>query len=129
MHAFNAYEGYKIGIEGTEGRLEYNSFKDTSWNLSNVTVPGSEEMRGQQMRLFLPGKGVEDVEIPVVEGSHGGADPQLREDFFGRDWDEPVPERMASLSEAVQAVLIGAAANKSIATDRPVHVQSLLSDA
>jgi hypothetical protein len=33
---------------------------------------------------------------------------------------------MASLEEAVQAVLIGAAANRSIATGRPVDVQRLL---
>ena len=33
---------------------------------------------------------------------------------------------MASVEEAAQAVLVGAAANESIATGRPVAVQELL---
>ena len=37
-------------------------------------------------------------------------------------------EQMAELPEAVQAVLIGVAANKSIATGEPVDVQRLLEE-
>jgi len=37
----------------------------------------------------------------------------------------PPSPRMASLEEAIQAVLIGAAANKSIASGKPVDVRKL----
>jgi len=114
LHAFNAYEGYIISFEGTEGRLEYTTVKDTSWSMSNVTLPGTETIAGRSLRLMRPGKGIEEVEIPKAEGGHGG------------DWDEPPTEQMASIPEAAQAVLVGAAANLSIATGEPVQVQSLL---
>ena len=51
---------------------------------------------------------------------------QLRAEFFARPWDAEPTERMASVEEAVQAVLVGAAANESIETHRPVAVQRLL---
>jgi len=128
LHAFAAFEGHVFYAEGTEGKLEFVSIKDTSWSLGSVTMPGLEELAGHWIKLYRPNKGVEEVPIPKVEGGHGGADPQLREEFFGRDWNEPPTDRMASLDQAVQAVLIGAAANKSIATGQPIRVQSLLEE-
>ena len=80
----------------------------------------------QTRQLYLPRVGGGEVPIERAAGGHGGADPQLRAEFFGRDWDAKPTEQMASLEEAVQAVLIGAAAGESIATGQPVSVQELL---
>ena len=126
--AFAAYEGMLVVLEGTEGRLEYESVKDTTWAVGNRIVPGMEEMSGPRLTYYHPRKGPEQLEIPKAEeGSNGGSDPALRRDFFGLPWDAERPDRMASLDEAIQAVLIGAAANESIANGgQPVKVQSLL---
>jgi len=126
LHAFSPLEGYIISIEGTEGRLEFNTLKDTAWAFGAITTPGMEKMKGETLRLIRPGKGIEDVPVSRLEGGHGGADPALRDDFFGRGITAKPTERMAPLDQAVQAVLIGAAANASIATGRPVRVQELL---
>ena len=67
------------------------------------------------------------LEVARLEGSHGGSDPALRADFFARSWDSEERGHMATLEEAVQAVMVGAAANVSIAEGgRPVRVQELL---
>lgn len=124
--AYSPYESQRVVIEGTKGRLEYFAGINTGWVVDSKPLPGIEEIATEQIRLYLPGEGATEVPIQRPEGGHGGADPQLRADFFGRPWDAPPNERMASVAQAVQAVLIGAAANESIATGRPISVQDLV---
>jgi hypothetical protein len=81
---------------------------------------------GETLKLYIPGEGMEAIPLQRGEGGHGGADPQLRADLFGRAWDAEPTDRTASLMDAVQAVLIGVAADKSITTGQPVEVQGLL---
>lgn len=126
LQAFASYEGHRIIIEGTKGRLELRTVKNTSWASGGMAVPGVEELVGEDLRIFEPGGGVSDIPIERLEGTHGGSDPLLQDDLFGRDWDLPPTEQMASLDQALQAVLVGAAANQAIATGQPVDVQSLL---
>ena len=126
LHAFSPLEGYIISIEGTAGRLEYTTHKNTKWAPGSIVIPGLEKMQALSLRLIRPGKGIEELEIPQVEGGHGGADPALRAEFFGRGNNPTATERMAPLDQALQAVLIGAAANVSIATGNPIHVRTLL---
>ena len=125
--AYAAYEGISLVLEGTEGRLEYRSVVNTGWAVGNRMVPGMDEMAGESLKYFHPRKGEEVLQVPRLEGSHGGSDPALRADFFARPWDADDQGRMATLHEAVQAVLVGAAANASIAEGgQPVRVQELL---
>jgi predicted dehydrogenase len=126
--AYSPIESLHVAIEGTQGRLEHTTIYDTGWCVGRGNrLPGVENVRGETQRLFLPGKGITEIPIARGEGEHGGADPQLRRDFFARPWDKPPNEKMASLDQAVQAVLIGAAVNQSLAAGgRPVQVQRLL---
>jgi hypothetical protein len=85
------------------------------------------ETIGEELALYSPKKGFRRLPIPKVAGSHGGADPQLQHDFFGRPWDAKPTARMAPLEQAIQAILIGHAANVSIARGgAPVEVQAFL---
>ena len=125
--AYSPIESLRVAVEGTKGRLEHSTIYDTGWCVGGNRLPGVENVGGETQRLFIPGQGIEEVPIARGEGEHGGADPQLRRDFFARSWDEPPNERMASLDQAVQAVLIGAAVIKSLAAGgRPIEVQKLL---
>jgi predicted dehydrogenase len=124
--AYSPYESERIVFEGTKGRLEYLARMSTGWMVDSKPLPGIEEMASQELKLYIPGKGVEEVKIEQKEGSHGGADPQLRADFFGRDWDAEMHEQMASVDAAVQAVLVGLAVNESIESGQAVEVQRLL---
>jgi hypothetical protein len=100
---------------------------DTKWAAGNVTVHGLSQAMGEELALYSPKRGYRRLPIPKVAGSHGGADPQLQHDFFGRPWDAPPTKRMAPLEQAVQAILIGHAANVSIAKGgAPVKVQEFL---
>jgi len=126
--AHSPYESQRLVVEGTDGRLEYFGRSATGFAMGGAHLPGIEEISAEWLKLYLPAEGVIDVPIERPEGSHGGADPQLRNDFFNRPWDAEPNEQMASVEEAVQAILVGVAANKSMATGRPVSVQRLLKE-
>ncbi|MFO7897588.1 MAG: Gfo/Idh/MocA family oxidoreductase [Planctomycetota bacterium] len=129
LTAYCPYESQRVIVEGTEGRLEYFGRSATGFASGSQHLPGIEEIATEWLKLYLPAEGAVDVSLERAEGGHGGADPQLRHDFFGRDWALEPNDRMASLAEAVQAVLVGAAANRSIANaGEPVDVQSLLDE-
>jgi len=127
LKAYASYEGILMTLEGTDGRLEYEVTEDTSWVIGDHTQYGLGQQYVRRLTYYSMAGGAQQIEIPTVSGSHGGADPQLREDFFAAPWDEPRPDRMADLDEAIQAVLVGAAANASIeSAGAPIKVQALL---
>lgn len=126
LNAFSPYESLRCVIEGSKGRLEYTVQYGTGWAVGGQRLPGVEQHQGETLRLYLPGKGIREVAIREQKGGHGGADPRLRAEFFGQDWRRKPSDRMASLEEAVQAVMVGVAANTAIATGKTVDVQRQL---
>jgi predicted dehydrogenase len=126
--AYSPVETLYVAIEGTKGRLEHRTLYGTGWVISKGNrLPGVETVAGEKQKVFMPNQGIEEVDIQRQAGDHGGADPQLRHDFFAKPWDEPRNEHMATVDEAVQAVLIGHAINKSLAAGgKAIDVQALL---
>jgi predicted dehydrogenase len=118
--AYAPTEGIRISIDGTLGRVEHVT------GLAAGLLPGLEKPANERQRLIPADAPVMEIPLTRPEGDHGGADPLLRKDFIGRDWDLAPNAQMASVEEAAQAVLIGAAINKSLATGRAVNVQELL---
>jgi predicted dehydrogenase len=118
--AYAPYESQRVIIDGTIGRLEYQTA------LSAGLVPALETISKESQRLIVAHEKILDIDINRADGDHGGADPMLLKDFIGRDWNLPATSQMASLEQAVQAILIGAAINKSLQTGQSVNVQELL---
>ena len=66
-----------------------------------------------------------EVEAPVAEGGHGGADPLMLEDLF---LPSPSPDplgRAASYRDGAASILLGNAANLSIEAGELVDVGAL----
>jgi predicted dehydrogenase len=122
--AYSPWEGFRVCFTGTKGRLEVEIVES-----SYVSAAGTKSMEGAARErritlrpMFEPPR---DVEIPVAEGGHGGGDPVLLNDLFGR----PVPDpfnRAASHVDGAWSILTGIAANRSIRTGLPVDVESLV---
>jgi predicted dehydrogenase len=129
--AYASYEGQQVALEGTEGRLEWNLRQTTIWAMGRKKQGMSSLVQsGQQFDRVTYTAPYEDqmetdLTPPPIEGSHGGADSQLRDMIF-RASSAPDPlGRRAVLEEGIQAVLIGIAANRSIALGgRPVDIQT-----
>lgn len=129
--AYASYEGQQVSLEGTEGRLEWNLRQSTKWAVGSKKGQSAKSLAqsGEQfdeIQYTAPySHEATDLTPSAREGSHGGADPNLRATVFSRT-QQPDPLRQrAHLEDGIQAVLIGIAANRSIALGgQPVDIQT-----
>jgi len=65
--------------------------------------------------------------VPVVPlpGNHNGADPVLAEQMFSASAPADPFNRAAGHEQGAASILIGVAANNSIASNRPVRINDL----
>ncbi|OGS19961.1 MAG: hypothetical protein A2252_01560 [Elusimicrobia bacterium RIFOXYA2_FULL_39_19] len=121
LSTFASYEGYDMIVEGTKGRMVYSTIYETDCYSGKTRIPGAEKKAGEKLQLFLLNQSVTDIKIPKVDGSHGGADILLLQDLFGNKENSD----LATIEEAIDAVLIGDAANKSLKTGKTVSIKEI----
>lgn len=112
------YEGYRLAINGTKGRIETQEFDEPS----RVPFPIPE-----QTIDYYPLFGSKEV-IHVVqnEGGHGGGDPLLQEDLFlGVDPVRPFPI-LAGAEAGAYSIAMGEAVWRSSKENRPFSIEELL---
>jgi predicted dehydrogenase len=127
LNAYSPYEGYRVTFTGDRGRLEYSEMHgahliDTSG--LDDKHPGAEQ---RELRVFPHFKQPYPVEIEKLDGAHGGSDPLLQEQIFSHT---PAPDplgRSAQHEQGAASILIGIAANQSIATGQPIALSALVS--
>jgi predicted dehydrogenase len=133
--AYASYESMRIAIEGTLGRIEFYHRYGTGWAVGHESEPKGESIANDgkdaedfgEVKLYLPRqRQVRNITAPLREGGHGGSDPKLRQFLFGdRELPDPLGQK-APLEAGIQAVLVGLAANASMAQGgAPIAVQSL----
>lgn len=127
--AYSPWEGYRVAITGTKGRLElydkHGSHIIAGQSDAELSAAQARE-HAQQLRVF-PMFGVPyNVEIPQAEGGHGGGDSLLQEQLFSPTAPVDPFGRTASHIDGAASILLGIAANKSLATGLPVQVDDLL---
>jgi predicted dehydrogenase len=143
LTAYAPWEGYRIMVNGSRGRLELEVVESDF-----VSPDGAREVKGNA-RASLHGAdaAVEDghtrltihpywrkphvVEFAdLTRAGHGGADARMTATLFGR---HPVEtdslHRSAGARDGALALLTGLAANVSADTGRPVQVADLLDPA
>jgi predicted dehydrogenase len=132
LNAFSPWKGYRVGIVGDRGRLEYEeTYRPPVMEGENddETVDDPATMNTRMRRLvYLPlfGKG---KEIPIIAaaGGHGGGDPLIQEQMFSGAPPVDLYGRNAGHEQGAASAIIGIAANQSIATGQSVEVNDLIS--
>lgn len=126
--AYAPWEGMRVSITGTKGRIELEVIENVTHLLSDDEAPDAKVGAGTQkitMRAFpMFGKPYE-VDVPTGEGDHGGGDPVMLDDIF---LPNPPPDplhRAASQVDGAASILLGIAANESMRTGNPVHIDEL----
>lgn len=125
LNAFNAWEGYMIAFNGTKGRLEH-SIVEQVYTAGADQVQGGIAAGGVKTRV-IPLRGpARDHEPWTGTGGHGGGDKAMLDDIFIPD--HPADKYLRSSDErgGAASILVGVAANTSIATGQPVQVASLV---
>ena len=120
--AYSPWEGLRIDITGTAGRLEL-FVREAVHVLGAVNDPSVAAMSLVHHPMF--GSPV-PVEIPVASGGHGGGDPALLEDLFAVVPPDDPFGRAASHVDGAYSVAVGISANSSMATGQAVDVGSWL---
>lgn len=121
--AYAPWEGYRVMVNGTEGRLELD-VEERSY-VSGSSAAG----RGEGKTSLTLRRHWEKPQFIDIEGAddpgHGGADRRLLDDLFGDPVDDPLG-RAAGPMDGAWALLTGVAANRSFATGLPVVPGDLL---
>lgn len=125
LNAFNAWEGYQIAFNGTQGRIEH-SIAEQVYVSGTDTVQGGIQSGGTRTRL-IPLRGEpRDLEPWSGEGSHGGGDKLLLDDLFLPNPPEDKWLRASDHRGGAASILIGIAANRCIETGQPVRIADLV---
>lgn len=115
LKAYSPYEGWKLTITGSQGRLEAEEF---------YSGPRASEPF-ETIRIYHPSGDITSYGVKKGSGAHGGGDSRLRQMLFISGQEDPLG-RMAGSIDGAKSLLIGACANLSIAKKRTVDVKEIL---
>jgi len=105
LSAFAPYEGMKLVLNGTKGRMEATNIDNT---VRLYTTDGRDEL------IQLPAEEEDDA--------HGGADRRIRDNLFmGKPID--LPGQSAGLREGFMSIAIGIAADESMRSGRQIDLR------
>jgi predicted dehydrogenase len=114
--AHSPWEGWRAAINGTEGRME----------MLLIESGHGADARSHPITIFNRKGDRTVVNVPVPAEGHGGGDARLLRRLFGVDTSPDPLGYMAGSWQGAMSILIGIAANKSIATGNSVAIQDLL---
>ena len=133
LNAHSPWEGYRIAVNGTEGRAELEVVERTAVLVDadgNVVVDPSAQphpARGPEASgspCSVTGRRRRKCPSRQGEGGHGGGDALLLSDVFrgpGEDW----LERPSNWLDGVRSIAVGMAGNGPLRTGLPVKVADL----
>lgn len=124
--AYSPWEGLRVAVTGTKGRIEMDIEESITHLLGDGQVSASKgPFKRARMRVF-PMFGQEyEVNVPIGEGGHGGADPVMLEQIFSPTPPPDPYHRAASHINGAASVLVGIAANQSMRTGQMVFIDDL----
>ncbi|TSB48120.1 Gfo/Idh/MocA family protein [Alkalicoccobacillus porphyridii] len=112
------YEGYRLAINGTEGRIETKEIHAPS----RVPFPFEE----QSIDYFPLFGSKETIHVVQREGGHGGGDPVIQEDLFMGPDPTRSYEILSGSRDGSYAVATGEAIWRSVKEKKSVHIDELL---
>ncbi len=136
LNAHSPWEGYRVAVNGTEGRVELDVVERgavlAAEGLHPVLDPSaahagsSGSLRPEGEHLIVQRHWESAYEVPIVdgEGGHGGGDALLLSDVFVGSGDDPLG-RPADWRDGVRSIAVGIAGNRSLETGLPVRVADL----
>jgi predicted dehydrogenase len=124
LNAFNPWEGYAVAFNGTKGRLEHMC-QETVYINGDGSVPGALKNADTYIRAYPIRKPAYSIDIWKAEGGHGGGDAPLVRDVFSHTPPADPYKRSADQRSGAWSILVGVAANQSMANNRPYRIDEL----
>jgi predicted dehydrogenase len=122
--AYSPWEGLRVAVTGTKGRIEMD-VEERIQLADHDQRASTGPFRRARLRTFpMFGQG-QEVELPLGEGGHGGADPVMLEQIFSTTAPPDPLHRAASHLDGAASVLVGIAANQSMSSGQAVRIDDL----
>jgi hypothetical protein len=138
LNAHSPWEGYRVAINGTEGRAELEVVERGAADegakvldpsaTAELGDPGRIRPRGERLLVQRHWEQAREVPIADFGGAHGGGDDMLLADLFGDDDTRAADPlgRPAGYLDGIRSVAVGIAGNRSLETGQPVLISELL---
>ena len=117
LTAYAPYEGYRLVINGSEGRLEAEDFHGSVGAFAKQSV--------YRLRLYNRRNEEITIKVPDASGGHGGGDERLLNMTFRGGIPDPL-KHAAGSGDGARSILVGVAGNLSIREHRSVRIDELL---
>jgi predicted dehydrogenase len=136
LNAHSPWEGYRVAVNGTEGRAELevveraavtsSTDKKTVVDPSATPIEEDDAIRRNGERLVVQRHWEAAYEVPIVngEGGHGGGDELLLSDLFNGPGEDPLG-RPSGYLDGLRSVSVGIAGNRSLESSLPVRIEDL----
>ncbi|MEE9094522.1 Gfo/Idh/MocA family protein [Pseudarthrobacter phenanthrenivorans] len=136
LNAHSPWEGYRVAVNGTEGRAElevveraavlHSADRKTVVDPSATPIEEEDAVRRNGERLVVQRHWEAAYEVPIIngEGGHGGGDELLLSDLFNGPGEDPLG-RPSGYLDGLRSVSVGIAGNRSLETSLPVRVEDL----
>ncbi|MCB8943728.1 MAG: Gfo/Idh/MocA family oxidoreductase [Ardenticatenaceae bacterium] len=124
--AYAPWEGLRIAITGTKGRIEMDIEESITHLLGDGQAAASKgPFKQTRMRAFPMFGEPYEVEVPMGDGGHGGADPVMLEQIFAPHPPYDPYHRAASHIDGAASILVGIAGNQAMQTGQMVQIDEL----
>jgi hypothetical protein len=127
--AYSPWEGLRVAITGTRGRVELYD-RHGSHIISGQTdeelAAAQSAQEDQHVTVFPMFKPPYRVDVARSAGGHGGGDAAVLDRILLPDPPPDPLKRDAGPVQGAASILLGVAAEKSIASGRPVRIADLL---
>jgi predicted dehydrogenase len=128
--AYSPQEGFRVSFTGDRGRIEYSDRRPphvvADFHAKQAAIePGQSEERQLRLEVFPHFQSGYTVEIEAAGGAHGGGDAALQRQIFDPSARPDEWGRDAGHEQGAASLLIGAAANRSMASGLPVRIGDL----
>ncbi|MFE5320755.1 Gfo/Idh/MocA family protein [Paenibacillus sp. NPDC056579] len=117
LTAHSPFEGFKLAINGSEGRLEAETFHGAVGPFAGEDI--------NRLRIYNRREEEISYKVPLVLGAHGGGDERLLKMLFRGNMEDPLHQQASSWDGAMSNA-IGFAANKSMREGNSVLISSLI---
>lgn len=126
-YALNAYlpwEGFIASLNGSKGRIEIK-VREQSYINSGGSKDDEGRLKEKSIQVLPMFGQPYDVDIVEGKGGHGGGDPILLQDLFGKPAEDEF-NRAASHVDGAMSILTGIAGNISLETGQAVKIDNLI---
>lgn len=122
LTAFAPYEGFRLTITGTEGRIEAQELHGGIMMHSTESKSHIKVIHGTTREDI----DIKEIEIDVDKSEHGGGDARLYTHMFKEGVPDPFRQNAGS-EDGARSCLVGICANQSISTERVVEIPDFFS--